>query len=689
MAGHAFTSHRTSVRRVRRWTAGLCVLGLAAAAGPAALAPGPASAALPEECLTTGVTVTCTFTPTRGLTSFTLAVPNAVTSITVHAVGGRGGSNAAGTPGGRPASVDTIIPTADGDTFAIQFRNDGGAAATGAGRGGGSTTVHRLGGPVLVQAAGGGGSGRSPGGSGAPGGDAGAAGQPGLASANDPYGTPSGGGGGATPTAGGSGGTAGAASDCFGVLHGAPGAPGGAGAGGAGGNSEYGGGGGGGGRFGGGGGGGGITGCSSIVATAGAGGGGGSSTVPASGGNVGISSTESTVARIIFTLRPRSSYSPSSLSFGSQQTSTTSAIKPVTVTNTGSTPLLMGTAGIAGPGAGSFTKASDSCSGVSVPVGGSCQVGVQFKPTAVGNASATLSIPSNSPTSPHVVTLTGSGVPPVDLKVLGIGSLYSGKDQLVTRGVTAAGKVMIYKLGILNEDSLGRSFKVRLTSSGSPATAQVWSTGFGAKALPTDDSGAFITPLVAAGKVVTLDLKVTPTAPGQHLSRVDVDLLTDFGAVIESVDTETNTPAPAKGTSSYELTATQGSQPYVGGPVDNQTSTAPALNVGQSATFTVKLKNDGTTATNIGLKVTDVDGCAGSFSTVVRVGTAVWTNEAFAGTYSTPLRTPGQYTTAQVVVKRVSAGCRNHRLLVQSLDHGTPVRSSFLLTNASYAAATD
>lgn len=673
-------------RRGSRWIAGLCALGLPAA-GLVGLSAPQARAALPSQCVTSGVNVVCTFQGDRGLTNFTLAIPNAVTSIQVHAVGARGAS-VNGTPGGRPAFVDSTIPTGDGDIFAIQFRNDGGAGGNGAGRGGGSSTVGRVGGPVLVQAAGGGGAGVSITAGGSAGGDAGAAGQPGYAI--DEYGRSSGGGGGASSSTGGSGGAGGQSPGCGpGLPDIAPsGAPGGSSAGGAGGNATNGGGGGGGGRYGGGGGGSGYDSCLGLGSVGGAGGGGGSS-LSFGIGLTGVSSTESALVRISFTLRPRSSHSPTSLSFGSQQTGTTSGSKPVTVTNTGSAPVVFGTATFGGATPSAFTKASDTCSGASVPAGSSCQVGVAFAPTTVGNTTASLSIPSNSPASPHVVQLSGAGVPPTDLKVLGIGSVYSGKDQLVTRGVTAPGKVMVYKLGILNEDALGRTYKLRLTPSGSPATAQVWSTGFGAKALPTDAAGNFVTPLVAAGKVLTLDLKVTPTEPGQHLSRVAVDLLTDFGATIERVATETNTPAPAKGTSSYELTATQGSQPYVGGPVLGQTATAPALNVGQSATFTVRLKNDGAAATNIGLKVTDVDGCAGSFTTVVKVGTATWTNEAFAGTYTTPLRSPGQYTTVQVVVKRVSAGCRNHQLQVQSLNQGTPVRSSFLLTNASYAAATD
>jgi hypothetical protein len=634
---------------------------------------------LPPQCSTTGVTVTCLFTGVAGST-FSLPVPDAVTSVQVHAVGARGGSTAY-VAGGRPASVDGTITTADGDVLTVQLRNDGGVAFGGAGRGGGSSVVSR-GSQMLVQAAGGGGAGANGGFGGSPGGDAGMAGATGQALgviAGSTGGQPG------TSSTGGAGGQ-GAVDVYCGTTY-PNGQAGTSVSGGSGAAASFGGGGGGGGRFGGGGGGAGGTSCFG-GSSDGAGGGGGSSLVPA-GGSQSISSSESALVQISFTLRPRAAYAPAAIAFGPQQVGTTSAAQAVTLTNTGSAPLAVGTATFSGTGASSFGKANDNCSNSSVPAGGSCEVVVQLAPVSVGSFSATLSIPDNSPTSPHVVTLTGVGTPPADLKILGVGSVYTGRDHLVTRAVTAPGKTMTYKVGVLNEDSVARSYKLRLTQSGSSATAVVYGGGFNAPALGTDGSGNFVTPSVAPGKVLALVLKVTPTAGGQHLSRVDVDLLTDFGALIEGVDTETNTPAPAVGSSSYELFAKQGSQPYIGGPVNGQTTTGPALNLGQTSTYTLHLKNDGGTSQQIGLKVTDLDGCAGSFTTTVKIGTKIWTTQAFDGTYLTPVLAPGKYTQVSVLVKRVAAGCPAKRLEVQSLNAGVPVRSSYLQTNAAYNATTD
>jgi hypothetical protein len=896
------------LRRARRLLA-LTASAALALTGLVMITTTPSSAALPPQCVTAadGVSVTCTYTGSAGAGFPTLTIPNGTTSITVHAVGRRGLSSSNGTLGGNPAVIDATIPTADGEGYLVQLKNDGGAPGTSssggsAGKGGGSSTLRKTTSSTpIIQAAGGGGAGNAGGGAPAStsaGGNAETAGA--AASAT---GTPAQGGLPGAAAAGGDGGAGAVIDNCTSLVTLASGNAGVSGnvAGGAGANGGFGGGGGGGGRFGGGGGGAGANGCTSSF---GAGGGGGSSTVPA-GATSGISTTESAIVRITFALAPRASITATSLAFGNVLLGTSSSEQTVTFTNTGSIPMTLGNGGISGTGASSYEKTADTCSSATLEVGSSCQVSVRFTPASVGDKTADFTIADNSPTSPHVISLTGTGIapvatlsktaidfgnrlvgttstssgfaikntgagslvigtptiagpnsaefafapgsncagaslaagstcqilvrfspsatgarsatvsiptnaadspstvalsgtgtapqagvtppsidfgvqevggssapqlvtlsnpgtadlhvtgltvtgtnagdfttsgdtctgatvapggscvvsvtfapgaggdrsatlgfasdggpatvslagiglPPADLKVLGTGSVYTGRDHLVTRTVDASGDTMTYKLGVLNEDSVAHSYRIRLTPSGAAATAAVWASGFNAKVLPTDADGSFVTPSIGAGKVVLFQLKVTPTAPGQVVAGVGVDLLTDTGLLIEGLDTETNTAAPTAGTSSFELFAKQGTQPYVGGPVDGQTATGPALNVGQSSIYTLRLKNDGATPQQIGLKLTDVDGCAGSFTTTVKVGTKVWTTEAFAGTYLTPVLLPGRYTQVTVTVKRIAAGCAAKNLRVQSLDGGGGVvRTSYLLTNAAYNATTD
>jgi hypothetical protein len=395
----------------------------------------------------------------------------------------------------------------------------------------------------------------------------------------------------------------------------------------------------------------------------------------------------STVALTGTGIAPEAGPSPTAVDFGVQQVGETSVAHVVTLNNPGSADLHVSGLSMTGADPGDFSTSDDSCTGATIVPGGSCAVSVSFAPATGGNRSATLDFASDG--GPATVSLTGIGLPPADLKLLGVGSVYTGRDHLVTRTVTASGDQMTYKLGVLNEDGVAHSYRLRLTGSGAAATAEVWTSGFNAKVLPTEGDGSFVTPAIGAGKVVLFQLRVTPTAPGQVVSAVDVDLLTDSGLLIEGLDTQTNTAAPAAGTSSFELFAKQGTQPFVGGPVSGQTATGPALNVGQTTTYTLRLKNDGSTSQRIGLRVADVAGCAGSFTTTVKVGTKVWTTEAFAGTYLTPLLAPGKYTQVTVAVKRTAAGCPARQLRVESLDNGAVVRASYLLTNAAYNATTD
>ncbi|GAA3809929.1 choice-of-anchor D domain-containing protein [Nocardioides panacisoli] len=654
-------------------------------AGLAALGTSAATAVLPSQCVTTGDTVVCTYTAPTAPASFTLTVPNAVTDVQVHAVGRRG-ADSNGATGGSPAYVDTTVPAAGGDTFSIAFKNDGGTATAGGGAGGGSTQVS-VGGTRLLVAAGGGGAGGVVG--------AGAAlsngADAGLTATNAAPNTsgahevrPAQGGKAATPTAGGPGG--GGAQEIAGTCVGAQGngfnaSAGNANKGGNGGAAtqpgQVGGGGGGGGLFGGGGGGSGGYGTCGLTNSAG--GGGGSDLVP-DGGSDGIATSESAVVTLTFTTFASASYSASTLDFGSVEVGKSSGEQTVTVTNDGSQDLAFGAATVSSQ----FTKGADGCSGTTLLIGASCSIAVRFTPTVTGVASGALTIDDGTASSPKQIGLTGIAVAPADLKILNVGSVYAGRDHLVTRTVKAAGATATYKLGILNESSTPQTYRLALTP-GSPA--QVWTTGFRAAELPKDAGGDYVTPSVAAHKVLALTLKVTPA---QVVEPADVTLLSADGGRIESVSTETNLPAGA-GTTRYELFAKQGTDPYIGGPVATpQTATGPALNLNQTATYTLRLENDGTDASTVGLKVTDLDGCAGSFKPTVKVGTKDITAAALAGSYRTPSLAPSKYTTVKVSVKRIAAGCPSMRLMVQSLGGlGSPIRTSYLLTNAGYDAATD
>jgi hypothetical protein len=102
-------------------------------------------------------------------------------------------------------------------------------------------------------------------------------------------------------------------------------------------------------------------------------------------------------------LAPGISVNPTSLAFGCQEPNTSSTARIVTVTNTGTADLNIGTIAFTGSG---FTKQNDNCSNQTLAPTGNCTLEVVFQPSAAGNINATLNIPSNLPT--QTVQLSGT-----------------------------------------------------------------------------------------------------------------------------------------------------------------------------------------------------------------------------------------------------------------------------------------
>jgi hypothetical protein len=282
---------------------------------------------LPANCSQVQRTVTCTFAYTGSEQTF--AVPSAVSSLTVDAIGAPGGANTmlAGGVGGVGGAATATVGVTGGSTVYVEVGGPGaagplggnpgfnggsqggiGGVATGGG-GGGASDVRTMTcgascpgnatslGSRLLVAAGGGGTGAigplSPGGVG---GTAGAKGGDGSADVQtDTGGT--GGGAGTTsgPGAFGPGGVA-----AVGGTSGDDGTAGGLGQGGAGGTQYTGGGGGGGGYYGGGGGGGGALHTSPADESGGGGGGGGASYAPT--GSTAVATTTTPSVTIAYTL---------------------------------------------------------------------------------------------------------------------------------------------------------------------------------------------------------------------------------------------------------------------------------------------------------------------------------------------------------------------------------------------------
>lgn len=391
-------------RRRAAWRAG----GVGVLAATACLvAPGLAGAQ---------TTTTASFT-TPG--QYTFTVPAGVSSISVTAVGGAGGT--CFVAGGEGASVAGTFAVQPGQELQVGVAGaggscvpSGGTGAGGVGGGGaGGTTAPGFGGTaaggggasevgsgvlspaypadLLLVAAGGGGDGAT----GTQGGNAGSPGQ------NGPIGF---GGGAGTATAGGAGGADNSGANANGVAGtlGLGGAGGGASI-----NVPVGGGGGGGGYFGGGGGAGGL------IPPA-AGGGGGSSFLATGATDTAGPTLTTAPPSVTITYPtpappsvPSATLSPRSLVFSRQALGTISSQLTVKVSNTGAAPLVVDGVQTGGTDPGDYLI-DDLCQQPVAP-GSSCRLGVLFAPQARGTRTATLNVVTNAPSAPAAVALSGTG----------------------------------------------------------------------------------------------------------------------------------------------------------------------------------------------------------------------------------------------------------------------------------------
>jgi len=102
------------------------------------------------------------------------------------------------------------------------------------------------------------------------------------------------------------------------------------------------------------------------------------------------------------------SLSPVSLNFATVAVGATSAAKSVTVTNVGTTAVTFTGFSIAGTNPGDYLVSGKTC-GTSLAGGGSCTVGLRFKPTATGTRKAIVRVADNGGGSPQSASLTGVG----------------------------------------------------------------------------------------------------------------------------------------------------------------------------------------------------------------------------------------------------------------------------------------
>lgn len=372
--------------------------------------------------------------------------------------------------------------------------------------------------------------------------------------------------------------------------------------------------------------------------------------------------------------------SPAQIDFGQVEVGAASGSELVTIANTGSGPLEVYSVSLEGAHIDDFGIGAHDCQGT-IPAGSSCTVPVSFEPRKRGSRTAVLSVHDSAAGSPHTVALNGTGVSVGDLQVRGPGSVFTtGQGNLVTLAVSSGGTAT-YRIKVINTGAVARGFEIELTENQADSIPKV-TTSTGA-ALPTNQAGNYVTKSLAPGGSIIYLVKVKNNAPGQVISGVDVHLLAGNGAEFDFVRTETNVKAPSAGTDGFGLFAKAGSQPFIGGSVNDQTTTAASVALGNSTKYTVKLRNDGATAGSMIYRMSAPANACWTMKATIKVGTQTVdiTADATGNGFQTKVLPVGGSMLVTISVKRVSAGCGAVTWTAETYDGGSLQHFSHLLAN--------
>ena len=312
----------------------------------------------------------------------------------------------------------------------------------------------------------------------------------------------------------------------------------------------------------------------------------------------GVPTGDAFVAKITPDDVPAVALYPQTLTFSDRATGFTSPAQTVTLINSGSAPLSI-TSIVTN---GDFGQ-TNSC-GSSVPAGGAtCTIDVTFTPSATGTRTGDVTINDDAAGSPHVISLTGTGITPSPAVTLSPSPL-EFPDQ--TFGITSAVQT------------------ITLTNSG---TAELTISSIAVSGDFAQTNNCPISPAtVAVAATCTIDVTFTPAATGERTGAITVTdnasgsphkvALSGNGIAVFSLSATSTSVIVTRGTdtASFTVSATAPSE-FTSSITLGCTSNSPAtctynptsITAGQSSTLTVSGLKQVTQAA-LNFKATGVNG---------------------------------------------------------------------------------
>ena len=228
---------------------------------------------------------------------------------------------------------------------------------------------------------------------------------------------------------------------------------------------------------------------------------------------------------------------PTSYDFGAMAAGS-AAEQTFTVSNSGTSDLIIGTVAAADPVAAPFSIVSDNCSGQTIPLGESRTLTVRFSPTARGSFTYSFDIPSNDPSTPvATVTLTGSSpnrvptAPVVDVTPDNPGTADDLTCSITTQSTDADTDNVTYTYQWYKDGVLQSGLTTNKAGAAETAKGQVW------KCVVTPSDGTTNGP--SAEDQVTIQ-NSTPTAPVASVTPESPNGAADLvcGITTESTDAD-------------------------------------------------------------------------------------------------------------------------------------------------------
>jgi hypothetical protein len=203
---------------------------------------------------------------------------------------------------------------------------------------------------------------------------------------------------------------------------------------------------------------------------------------------------------------------PNSTTFGSQPVSTSSATKTIVLTNTGTGTLTYNTTTVTGANAGDFSVGDSNCSSTGfLAPGDTCNITVQFVPTAVGHRTANVVVQDNAPSGTQSVTVSGNAT----ASSMAFGPASVAFSKAIPAGTGSPG----HTITVFNT-----------TSANMPITSTVIAGANPKSFIETGDTCSGTT-LAPSGKC-TVRVKFAPSSAGRRTALLEI---TDTGQVAPHV----------------------------------------------------------------------------------------------------------------------------------------------------------